>query len=255
MSLKITFIGTGRGGDSIYLGSVCSSFILSIDDNPVLLVDAGFRVTQMVMSLFKQIPDNIFISHNHSDHAAELPFILAEETSKGRKINVISTMNTVMDSLIYHRMVEFNSTKYSYHHWANWIGFPENNKMLLFKSTKENIYIELVKSKHSEYCCGFILYSGNNNFNHPILSWSADSGHNKDLYEKLSISPIIILDGRKNGSDEHASFDEILSWYTKIDNNKKPCVIITGYGDYYDKEPLLMNNGLIFAEIGKSYML
>lgn len=255
MSVQITFIGAGRGDDSIYTGSICASFVLSVNGVPLLLVDTGFKVTKEVMNIFGRIPDNIFISHNHSDHAAELPFILSKEISNGRKLNVYSSLNTVKNALITHRMAELNSTYLPYNHWANWIGLPENKKLLFFQIDKYNLYIELLPSKHSEHCCGFILYQGSHAFNFPILSWSADSAFNRDFYDKLAVSPIVILDGRKNGSGEHASFNQILEWYKTFPDNQKPRLIITGYGDPHEKDQMLAQYGINFAFPGALYTL
>lgn len=54
------------------------------DDEPILLVDIGFGVVREYLQAFARIPQTILITHNHSDHAAELPAILAAKQAEGR---------------------------------------------------------------------------------------------------------------------------------------------------------------------------
>ena len=69
MQVDVLPLGTGQGGKSIYDGTVCSSFVVRVGLRPVLLVDVGFGVTRTCLALAEHIPDCLFVSHNHSDHA------------------------------------------------------------------------------------------------------------------------------------------------------------------------------------------
>ena len=55
------------------------------------------------------VPDNIYISHNHTDHSAELPVLLAVERQKGRQLKLFAEAE-VMVRLQEHRLHELVST-------------------------------------------------------------------------------------------------------------------------------------------------
>ena len=60
--------------------------------------------------LGQPVPDSIYISHNHSDHAGELPVLLAVESAcKGRLLRVFAH-SKVMPRLLKHRLHELVST-------------------------------------------------------------------------------------------------------------------------------------------------
>ena len=48
------------------------------------MADLGIGVCKSAQELIGEVPSTIFISHNHSDHAGELPVVLAVEGSKHR---------------------------------------------------------------------------------------------------------------------------------------------------------------------------
>ena len=77
----------------------------------------GFGVVRRCMATFGSIPRTIYISHNHSDHAGELPVLLAVESAASGDgggdhpgpMHVLSEEG-VMQTLIEHRLHELVST-------------------------------------------------------------------------------------------------------------------------------------------------
>lgn len=72
-------LGVGAGKSMVYEGHCSSSFVLRIDREPVLLLDIGFGVVRQCRALVQSIPKCIYVTHNHGDHAAELPICVAIE--------------------------------------------------------------------------------------------------------------------------------------------------------------------------------
>jgi len=188
-------------------------------------------------------PNNIFISHNHSDHSGELPLILMVEYAKGKKFNIFSAAE-VQERLIKHRIHEVYSIVNDYNRFANWItcSIEKEQKTQI----NDNFSISLLPSKHQELFYGFILYYKQN----AILGFTGDSGFDTTLYNSLSEASTIICDGRETGTSEHASFKEITDFETSINMTKKVIIYVTHYGCKIDKpdkpKPL---------EIGKSVKL
>src|SRR5262245_43157681 len=89
---KITLIplGTGKGATAVYDGEPSSSFVIKFNGDCRLLVDTGLGVSPHAIKTCGSVPRNIFISHNHSDHAGELPVLLIVEQTAKHKLRVIS---------------------------------------------------------------------------------------------------------------------------------------------------------------------
>lgn len=216
---KITLIplGTGKGATAVYEGEPSSSFVIKINDECRLWVDTGLGVSVHAIRICGSIPKNIFISHNHSDHAGELPVLLiAEETAK-RKLRVISGPE-VSNRLITHRIAELYSTGLKANEIADWIVAPEGKQI----KVDDDLSLTAYKGKHSEVSYGFVLsFRGR-----PILGFSGDSGFDRGLYQRLAAAPTLVLDARKESTAEHAGFKEIHTFEGTI----KSHVYINHYG-------------------------
>lgn len=66
--LELVILGVGAGATSVYHGDASSAFLLRVSGSPRLLLDAGYGTVQAALAA-GGIPDDVFISHNHSDHA------------------------------------------------------------------------------------------------------------------------------------------------------------------------------------------
>jgi glyoxylase-like metal-dependent hydrolase (beta-lactamase superfamily II) len=61
------------------------------------------------LQLAGSLPQHLWVSHNHSDHAGELPVVLAVEAAAGRRKTVLAEA-AVLDTLLAHRLHELAST-------------------------------------------------------------------------------------------------------------------------------------------------
>ena len=90
MELSVCCLGTGRGATAVWEGEPSSAVALLFDGRPVLLVDVGFGVVRACRHWLGTVPDTILVTHNHSDHAAELPVVLPLAAAAGRRPRVIA---------------------------------------------------------------------------------------------------------------------------------------------------------------------
>lgn len=232
-------LGTGKGATSVYDGDPSSAFAIMVGGKCRLLVDAGLGVVRQCLKYCGAVPDKIYISHNHTDHAGDLPVLLIVERTAGRKINVVSAPE-VESRLRSHRIDELYSTGKTADEIATWTAAPEG------QMTPLDALFSIVthRGRHSETSYGFVLYRGDR----PILGFSADSGYDAVLYQKLSVAPTLVLDGRTASSKEHASFDEILHAKRGLSDAR---VFVTGYGTPKEAPP----PGLDALRIGESLTL
>ncbi|HTG35623.1 MAG TPA: hypothetical protein VLB76_22100 [Thermoanaerobaculia bacterium] len=199
---KITLIplGTGKGATAVYDGEPSSSFVIKVNDECRLWVDTGLGVSPHVIKTCGSVPKNIFISHNHSDHAGELPVLLIVEQTIKHKLRVISGPE-VNERLITHRIAELYSTGLKANEIADWVPAPEGEKV----KVDDDLSLIAYKGQHSEISYGFVLFFRGA----PILGFSGDSGFDRAFYQKLAIAPTLVLDARKGTTAEHAGFDEV----------------------------------------------
>lgn len=205
MNLKITCLGVGNGTSHILRGNPSSSFVISKDGKPYLLVDCGLGTARQYQKYIgNQPPKYLYISHNHIDHSGELPVLLLNYYKNKHKVTVFGH-SKVVEMLKSYRLQELSYVGIDLNVIANW-------KTQDYKSTIElgkGEVLELKKSKHSYPCYGFRLKINEK----IVLGYGGDSGFDKDLYDFISESEVIILDGREVGNAEHASVDEISNYY------------------------------------------
>lgn len=216
--LVLVPLGTGKGATSVYDGDPSSAFVIMVDGKCRLLVDAGLGVVRQCLKYCGAVPDKIYISHNHTDHAGDLPVLLIVERTAGRKLTVISAPD-VESRLRNYRIAELYSTGKTADEIATWVAAPEGHKTPI----DDMFSVVTHLGRHSETSYGFVLYRDDR----PVLGFSADSGYDEVFYRKLSIAPTLILDGRTTSSKEHASFDEVLSVQREFAGTR---IFVTGYG-------------------------
>ena len=198
--ISLTPLGTGKGATAVYEGEPSSSFVLKVNDECRLLVDAGLGISARAIQTCGSVPKNIFISHNHSDHAGELPVLLIVEQTAGRKLRVISGPE-VKDRLVSHRVAELYSTGLKADEIADWVAASEGEKV----KVDDDLSLIAYRGSHSETSYGFVLYFRG----YPLLGFSGDSGFERAFYEKLAAAPTIVLDARRESTKEHAGFEEV----------------------------------------------
>lgn len=200
---SIRVLGVAGGAAHVYEGLCSSSFLITKNGEPFCLVDLGLGVTQALRHAGYDIPDKVIITHNHTDHAGELPVVLRVEEALGRKLSIYSA-KPVSERLRQHRMAE-HSDLYCSSQLANWVSpFPEENIPL-----SDNLSIAFYSSQHSECCYGFVIYLEENNKYSPLIGYTADSGFNPELYKRISQCKHAIYDARERGNQWHASLDEV----------------------------------------------
>lgn len=207
-------IGSGAGASSVYDGLTSSSFMLFKHNEPFCLIDLGLGVGHKVIEMFGGFPKTIVITHNHSDHAGDLPVVLRVELAKQNKINVVSARD-VAQRLKQHRVAE-HLQQMTADELANWIDVSPQQRAQI----SPDLSIEFYKGVHSELSYGFALYDENNRMR---LSYTADSQYDQSLYNTLAKADVFILDARPNKNPWHAAFEEVKDWL-------KPNVYILGHG-------------------------
>lgn len=210
-------LGTGKGATAVYEGESSSSFVIKVDGECRLLVDAGLGVSAHAVKACGSVPKNIFISHNHSDHAGELPVLLIVEQTAKRKLRVISGPE-VKDRLVTHRIAELYSTGLTATEIAEWVSAPEGESV----TVDADLSLKAYKGKHSEVSYGFVLFFRGTS----ILGFSGDSGFDQAFYQKLAVAPTLVLDARKGATPEHAGFDEVCAF----EGTTKSRVFVGHYG-------------------------
>lgn len=204
--LVCVVIGTGAGASSIYDGLTSSSLMLLADNQPFCLVDLGLGVGREVVKTFGEFPRDIIITHNHSDHAGDLPVVLRVELAKGNRCNVIG-QTQVIERLKMHRVAE-HLAQLSAEELADWQAAECGELMAL----QHGLSIEFYPGVHSELSFGFVIRDHNH---HPRLSYTADSRLETTLYNELAKADMFILDARPKPNAWHAAFGEVKPWLKK----------------------------------------
>lgn len=105
------------------------------------------------------MPSTIFISHNHSDHAGELPVVLAVEgLQKKRKMQVVGEPE-VLERLRSHRMHELVSLGLQMEDFASWVSAPEEEPVEV-ETDVGRLLVTTFMARHSERCFGARLEIG-----------------------------------------------------------------------------------------------
>ncbi|MBS62053.1 MBL fold metallo-hydrolase [Salinisphaera sp.] len=225
--LSFVCLGTGRGATTVYNGEPSSAVALRMDGHDVLLVDIGFGVVRACQKWLGAIPDTILVTHNHSDHAAELPVVLAAEAASARRLRVAAEP-TVGARLKAHRLHELESTGDPLTTFCQWVDTPAGQAWPL----TSRLSLCLLRARHSEPCFGFVASLDGE----PILSYGGDSAADTDYYDQLFAAPNVILDARATGNDEHADFEMVAAYIATRPAHR---VWITGYGRH-DQAPAHM---------------
>lgn len=198
--LEVVVLGTGAGSTSTLTGEPSSSFGVTIGGRCEILVDLGFGVTRAFLERFGELPSRVFITHNHSDHAAELPIVSMLSRARGRDLTVYSAPE-VEHRLRLHRFHEFAEAGLQPEDLVSWVTCLLDRRLDL----RNGLSIELRQGLHSECSFGFRLFYEER----PVLGYSGDSGFSYDFFEWLAAAPVVIADGREAGGPEHAGFTEL----------------------------------------------
>lgn len=214
---SLLVLGIAGGAGYVYHGHCSSSFLVLKNNDPLFVVDLGAGVTRTLHSYGYDIPDTIIVTHNHTDHAGELPVVVRVEEAKGRRLNIVSA-SPVSERLLHYRMAEHNDL-YPADTLAEWHAVVPDQT----SSLTDELDITFLETRHSEVCYGFVISRKQDNF--PLLGYTADSGYYPSLYDNILGCSVSIYDARPSGNQWHASIDE-LTPYLKRNS------FIIGHGIY-----------------------
>lgn len=239
--LEFVVAGCGAGDTAVYNGAASSCFLLrrrrgaGAGNAPLLVVDLGFGARRAIAALCGgPFPADapIYISHNHSDHAAELPVVVAVESKRRRSCDpplVVLAEEGVAERLRTHRLHELRSTGARLDALVDVRGMaagegarhgdgpvhplpPLNADLAARLFPPWQLGLTLVRSKHAERCYGFVLScrrrgcprpgsagpreGGEEAGWTPLLGFSGDSALDPDLYRALARAPLVVVDAR-----------------------------------------------------------
>jgi ribonuclease BN (tRNA processing enzyme) len=221
-------LGTGAGATTVLYGEPSTSFAILLDGECRLLVDLGYGIALQALRLLKELPRKVYISHNHSDHSADLPVVALRSATEGRPLTIWSAPE-VEERLKVHRLHEFREAGALPDQIAIWISAPESVETAI----DQDFSLVPHRGQHSETCFGFVLrFRGE-----AILGYSADSGFYRRLYDHLLEAPTLVLDCRAKGSQEHASFEEVEGFARSLPEKR---IFVTHYGRA-DEAPVHLN--------------
>jgi len=222
-------LGTGAGSTTVLYGDPSSSFAILLGEECRLLVDLGYGVARQASLILGSLPTKVYISHNHSDHSGDLPVVALRGAFQGRPLTIWSEPE-VERRLKEHRLHEFREAGALPEDIAHWVSTPEKVETAIDADFSLIPY----RGRHSETSFGFVLrFRGE-----AVLGYSADSGFSRELYHHLLAAPVLVLDGRDQGSEEHASFEEIEAFAQTVPERK---ILISHYGRP-DEAPTRLNS-------------
>ncbi len=231
---SLQVLGVGAGASFVYEGLISSSFMLLHDGEPFCLVDLGLGVGREVVRHFGDFPETIVITHNHSDHAGELPVVLRVELAKGRKKRVVSH-ETVSERLQRYRIAEHHQ-QMSPSELADWVSAQEGEQVPIGYGLR----IQFFPGVHSEASYGFLITDEKGELR---LGYTGDSRLDASLFSTLDQAKVFIMDARPKPNPWHAHFEEMMPWL------HKPNRYILGHGlsaeqvqEAYADLPLLLPN-------------
>lgn len=210
MSIDLICLGVGNGLSYGLRGEPSSSFVVRVNNKPKLLVDCGAGVVLSYLNYFNDyFPNEVYISHNHMDHAGDLPLIFGilkeQKETKPRLLG----HSTVLNIIKKHRFHEISEDQKIIDEIAEWVEADVSGNIDLGNSWLLNVF----RSKHSYICYGFTLTINGN----LILGYTADSAYDEEVYDYVTRAPVAIVSGRDFGNNDHASLSEIDEY-----GNKKP---------------------------------
>ena len=192
---EILILGSAGGAAYVYHRACSSAFVVLRDGEPELLCDLGYGVMFALQEAGLQLPPAAIITHNHSDHAGELPVVLRVEQARGHLLGILAHPQ-IEERLKAHRLAE-HAALFPPEALARWNTGVE--------ITEGRWDIRFHEGRHSTPCYGFTLHEdGRCRF-----GYSSDSAVHSPLYDALSAADVAIFNARDSGNEYHAGFEEL----------------------------------------------
>lgn len=103
-------------------------------------------------------PPYVYISHNHSDHAGELPIVAAvtrcQQQTHGGDTMTLLAQRDVLDRLVQHRLHELQSTGLPLEHFTTPVALECSQQYVL---PETGISLQPIRARHAELCFGLIV--------------------------------------------------------------------------------------------------
>lgn len=206
--IELVCLGVGKGASYVMKGVFSTAFCILVNDIPYMLIDAGAGIGLSCQKHVGRIPSNIYITHNHMDHTGDLPILLGVIGDEVKP--KVFGHKSVLDIVKLHRM---HDPLVKVDDLAHWIESDKNNKIYL----DHNMYLEILMTKHSYICYGFTLFY----HDCQILSYSADTPYDEELFLKLIQAPKIIINARDKSTYDHVSFTEVEKFIKNLETDPK----------------------------------
>ncbi len=198
---EILILGAAGGAAYVYERACSSAFIILHDGKPELLCDLGYGVMFALREAGLSLPPAVIITHNHSDHAGEVPVVLRVEQAQGRLLGVLAHP-VIEERLKKHRLVE-HAALFPPEALARW-----NTGDVVSEGRWQ---VQFHEGCHSTPCYGFTLHEGGR----CRFGYSSDSTVHPPLYDALRKADLVIFNARKKGGEFHAGFDALAPHLTK----------------------------------------
>jgi hypothetical protein len=117
------------------------------------------------------LPEAVYVSHNHTDHAGELPVVLAVERAKGRKLRLCA-QHDVLARLTAHRLHELQSTGRGVDYFCTTVSLEAAQPAVVVELARgSSLRMCPLLSRHAELCYGGVLLLDED----PLLGWTVSS--------------------------------------------------------------------------------
>jgi hypothetical protein len=230
-SVSLVVLGTGHGSSAVYQGVCSAAYVLCVDKDPVLLIGAGYGVVQQCLRYFGRIPSDVFVSSNRSHVAAELPVLLAREANvRDCPIRLLGHP-VVLQRVEMHRLAELHDVMQGRGEDVSALvdlcSVPPLDDVTATANASEEDYehaqgvvlqdapgisIRCFATSTSEFSAGVAIYCSHSG-GARLFAVCGDNSEPKAAFlrYRLFLFHVVVLDGRRDRSTDHASFDDIFS--------------------------------------------
>lgn len=226
--VSLVVLGTGHGSSMVYNGTCSAAYVLCVDKDPVLLIGAGYGVVQQCLKYFGRVPSDVFVSSNRSHVSAELPVLLAREANTRREPLRLLGHPAVLQRIESHRLAELHDVMHARGDAMDALvqvcHVPPVSETLsngeldydhaqgVVLTDAPGISIRSFMTRTSECSAGVAVYCAHSG-GARLFAVCGDSCEPQALFRQYQLAQfhVVVLDGRRERSTDHASFEDIFS--------------------------------------------